>query len=458
MIGIDFAAGLVSGLLAIAVRSDLDGQSVGPVDYPLLAIALPAVWIASQALVGAYSGRLAPCGNADITRTFRVAVVLTAIVGFISYASHAQLARGFVVVALPAVAALSALGRLAAQRLLRRGRRQGRWQRSVLVVGPRELVSRIIADLRADTESGMKAVAACLAPQGERPGTPLPGDVPVLGTIDDAAAIARRIGVDAVAVAASAQTTGAMLRRLSWELEASGTELLIAPGLAEVAVPRLRVHPVGTLPLLHVGQPELEGARRVIKACLDRFVAAILLMSLTVFLAVIAIGIRLGSRGPVIFRQTRIGRDGQPFTIFKFRTMTSDAEACRDELVRRHQQAGLLFKIKDDPRVTPFGRWLRRWSLDELPQLANVVLGDMSLVGPRPALPQEALQYTGDVRRRLLVKPGLTGLWQVSGRSDLSWEQTVRLDLFYVDNWSLGFDFVLLWRTASAVLGKSGAY
>jgi lipopolysaccharide/colanic/teichoic acid biosynthesis glycosyltransferase len=181
-------------------------------------------------------------------------------------------------------------------------------------------------------------------------------------------------------------------------------------------------------------------------------------MSLTVFLAVIAIGIRLGSRGPVIFRQTRIGRDGQPFTIFKFRTMTSDAEACRDELVRRHQQAGLLFKIKDDPRVTPFGRWLRRWSLDELPQLANVVLGDMSLVGPRPALPQEALQYTGDVRRRLLVKPGLTGLWQVSGRSDLSWEQTVRLDLFYVDNWSLGFDFVLLWRTASAVLGKSGAY
>lgn len=459
MVGLDLLAGLLAGLITLAVRTNLDGQTVGPVSYPVLVVTLPLAWVATQALAGAYTGRLSPAGNADIVKTFKAAVALTAVIGFTSYALHAQLARGFVIVALPTAMALSVLGRLGSHEYLRRARRGGRFQRLVLVVGPRDLVARIIQDVDQDSGHAIKVIGACLSNGIGQTKGGLPDGVPVLGSIHEAADIACRIGADAVAVASSEQTTGAMLRRLSWELESSGTELLIAPGLAEVAVPRLRVHPLGTLPLLHVGQPAFDGVRRVIKSVFDLLASALLLILFLPLMVVIAILIPIGSRGPIIFRQTRVGRDGREFTMYKFRTMIADAEARRSDLVDlNHRDDGLLFKIKEDPRVTPVGRRLRRYSMDELPQLVNVLLGQMSLVGPRPPLPQEASRYTDDVRRRLLVKPGLTGLWQVSGRSDLTWEHTVRLDLHYVDNWSLSFDLALLWRTIFAVLGKSGAY
>ena len=168
--------------------------------------------------------------------------------------------------------------------------------------------------------------------------------------------------------------------------------------------------------------------------------------------------IRLDDRGPVFFRQTRIGLDGQPFRLYKFRTMVVDAEQRKAELEALNEGSGVLFKMRRDPRVTKAGFWLRRWSLDELPQLLNVLLGDMSLVGPRPALPKEVARYGDHMRRRLVVKPGITGLWQVSGRSGLAWEEAFRLDLRYVDNWSLALDLQILWKTWSAVFGGSGAY
>jgi exopolysaccharide biosynthesis polyprenyl glycosylphosphotransferase len=250
----------------------------------------------------------------------------------------------------------------------------------------------------------------------------------------------------------------ARLRRLAWELEGTKTQMLVAPGLLDVAHWRATVAPVGALALLHVDHAELRGLRRVMKEAFDRIAAAAALVVLLPMLALLMLAVRCDSRGPVVFRQERVGKDDHRFMLLKLRTMVVDAEARRREMAGQNDAEGPLFKIRDDPRVTRIGRFLRRFSLDELPQLVNVLLGQMSLVGPRPPLPAEVERYDGDVRRRLAVKPGITGLWQVSGRSDLTWEEGVRLDLSYVENWSLRLDLVILSRTVRAVLAAEGAY
>jgi exopolysaccharide biosynthesis polyprenyl glycosylphosphotransferase len=252
--------------------------------------------------------------------------------------------------------------------------------------------------------------------------------------------------------------SGVRLRELAWELEKTGTDLCVAPALLDVAGPRTTIRPVAGLPLLHMDHPEFTGTKQVIKDAFDKIVGlSALALTAPVFLFVTLI-IRLDDGGPAFFRQTRVGRDGRDFTVYKFRTMVMDAEKLKTELTASNDHDGVLFKMRKDPRITKVGSWLRRWSLDELPQLVNVVRGDMSLVGPRPALPDEAARYGDYVRRRLVVKPGLTGLWQVNGRSDLSWEESVRLDLRYVENWSLVLDLQILWKTLSAVWRGSGAY
>ena len=204
--------------------------------------------------------------------------------------------------------------------------------------------------------------------------------------------------------------------------------------------------------------PEFTGARRLVKEAFDRVLASAAVLLLAPLFLSMAVAIRLGDRGPALFRQTRVGKDGRPFTVYKFRTMVVDAEARKAELVLLNETGGVLFKMRKDPRITHAGELLRRWSLDEMPQLINVIRGDMSLVGPRPPLPDEVDRYPDHVRRRLAVKPGITGLWQVNGRSDLSWDESVRLDLRYVENWSLMLDMQILWKTLSAVAGGSGAY
>ena len=251
---------------------------------------------------------------------------------------------------------------------------------------------------------------------------------------------------------------GQRLRQLAWELEKTGTDLCVAPALLDVAGPRTTIRPIAGLPLLHMDHPEFTGGRRVIKAAFDKSLALAALVLAAPLLGALALVIHCDDGGPVLFRQTRVGKDGRTFTVYKFRTMVPDAEQRRAELASQNEQHGLLFKIRNDPRVTRSGSWLRRWSLDELPQLVNVLAGDMSLVGPRPALPEEAAMYGDHVRRRLAVKPGLTGLWQVNGRSDLSWDESVRLDLRYVENWSFVLDLQILWKTCAAVARGSGAY
>jgi exopolysaccharide biosynthesis polyprenyl glycosylphosphotransferase len=265
--------------------------------------------------------------------------------------------------------------------------------------------------------------------------------------------------VDSVAVLGCPEMDGPTLRRLSWALEGSRTDFIVAPALLDVAGPRIAIRPVCGLPLLHVEQPEFSGMRRIVKAAVDRAAAGVALLLLTPVLLAIAAAVKASSPGPVLFRQVRVGRDGSIFTILKFRTMTADAEQRLPDVMHLNANSdGLLFKIPDDPRLTRVGRVLRRYSLDELPQLLNVLAGSMSLVGPRPPLPTEVEQYHLDLHRRLLVKPGLTGLWQISGRADLSWDEAVRLDLRYVENWSLTLDLLILWKTVAVVLRGRGAY
>jgi exopolysaccharide biosynthesis polyprenyl glycosylphosphotransferase len=241
-------------------------------------------------------------------------------------------------------------------------------------------------------------------------------------------------------------------------MEGTGIDLVLAPALTDVAGPRIHTRPIAGLPLIHVESPEFSGGRKALKGLVDRMAAFFALLVLFPIFLVLATAIRVDSRGPVFFRQRRVGLGGKEFDVFKFRSMVVDADAMLATLVEKNETDGLLFKMRRDPRVTRVGGLLRKWSLDELPQLINVLKGDMSLVGPRPPLPSEVAWYDQDVARRLLVKPGMTGLWQVSGRSDLSWEDGLRLDLYYVENWSLAADVAILWKTVGAVVFRKGAY
>lgn len=322
---------------------------------------------------------------------------------------------------------------------------------SVVLAGPAHAVRRDLAEIRRH-QPRWRVVGACV---DEGPGASDLG-VPVAGPEQ---LVAMAATAQIVVATPSAALDPAALRRLSWQLEATGTLLYVDTGLVDVATSRTTVLRAGGLGLVGVRHRPGRGPARCAKAAVERTLCALALVVLLPLLLALAVAVRRDSAGPALFRQVRVGRDGRPFTMYKFRTMQVDAEAVRDGLATRNEsEGGVLFKMRADPRVTRIGVVLRRYSLDELPQLLNVVLGSMSLIGPRPALPAEVSCYGDDSRRRLAVKPGLTGLWQVSGRSDLSWEESVRLDVAYVDNWSLALDARIVLRTARAVLAHRGAY
>ncbi len=270
--------------------------------------------------------------------------------------------------------------------------------------------------------------------------------------------VVRRLGADAVIVAGPLHGGNTAIRTLGWALEPSHTELILVSSLINVAGPRITMRPMEGLPLMHVEQPQFEGGRHVFKRALDLVVSSVALVLMLPLFGVIAILIRRDSEGGVFFSQIRTGRDGEPFRMYKFRTMVATAEQDKAALAAQNEGAGPLFKMAHDPRVTKVGAFLRRHSLDELPQFWNVLRGDMSLVGPRPPLPEEVATYEGHTGRRLYIKPGLTGLWQISGRSNLDWEESVRLDLYYVENWSVTGDLMIMWRTFKVMVNPEGAF
>jgi exopolysaccharide biosynthesis polyprenyl glycosylphosphotransferase len=453
LLACDLLVGVGAGAVAFGLRFG-DEVTVYNRGYVLLSMVLPVALLLVLAFSRAYERRFLFVGSEEYQRVFRGGVFLIAGAAVISYALGLDLARSYVLAALPTAVIGSVVLRFALRKRLHRSRiRHGRSLRRVIVVGHELAVVGITRQLNRERYHGLEVVGACLPPHHD-------GNVglPVYGTFDDVADAVEAAAADTVLVLSCPELDGVVLRRLAWRLERDEVDLIVASALIDVAGARTTIRPVDGLPMLHVEHPRLHGGARVVKDVVDRLGALILTIVLGPVLLGVALCVRLTSRGPVLFRQVRVGRDGREFRIFKFRSMYIDAEARLADLRHLNEHDGVLFKIRDDPRVTPVGRWLRRLSLDELPQLLNVMMGQMSLVGPRPPLPVEVAAYADDVRRRLAVKPGMTGLWQVSGRSDLSWEEAVRLDLRYVENWSLSLDLVILLRTMTAVLRSSGAY
>jgi exopolysaccharide biosynthesis polyprenyl glycosylphosphotransferase len=401
--------------------------------------------------VRAWSVAMLGDGAEEFRRLYRglfTALVTLAIGGYL-FKLHGL--RPWVFLALPAIALVDLPVRYILRRILHKRRQIGQCLRPVLAAGGVGTIVDLIDRTRRAPHQGWRVEAVCTSD-----GYGTVDGVPVVGRIEDLAEHVKRGGYRIVAVTADAYWTPRRLQRLAWELEDSNAELVVAPVLMEVAGPRLHVTGVLGMPLLRLSAPVFTGARRVVKEVVDRVGGTLLLVVLSPVLLAIALCVKVRDGGSVFYRQRRVGKDGKAFTMIKFRTMVPKAHELRAGLT--NDGHGPLFKMRKDPRVTRVGAVLRRYSMDELPQLFNVLAGSMSLVGPRPPLPEETERYGPDARRRLLVKPGLTGLWQVSGRSDLPWEEAVRLDLRYVEDWSLALDALILWKTVRAVLKGQGAY
>jgi exopolysaccharide biosynthesis polyprenyl glycosylphosphotransferase len=440
----------LAGVIALRLRFGVDGMltaaMAGTSYLDLVALAVPG-WLAVLAARRAYEPRYLGLGSEEFRRVCSATLLFTSLFAIICVAGDYQPARLVVGVALPLASVLTVLLRYLARLRLQRRRLAGSAGHRVLLVGVGPSRAALADRLRHSPRAGLTVVGAT----GPRLGRD--GEL----TLDHVPYLVARCGADTVAVAHSPGITPGRLRELSWALEGCGIDLLVAPALTDVAGPRIHVRPVSGMPLLQVAMPEFTGGRRLLKASLDRLGGLVALLLAAPLLLTAAAAVRLTSPGPALFRQQRIGLDGKAFTMFKLRSMVADAEARRHEIGNDHDEAHVLFKAAADPRITPVGRLLRRYSLDELPQLINVALGQMSLVGPRPPLPDEVARYSAYVHRRLLVKPGMTGLWQVSGRADLDWQESVRLDLYYVENWSPAMDLEILWKTGFAVLAGAGA-
>ncbi|WP_433533477.1 sugar transferase [Micromonospora sp. CA-263727] len=458
----DLLVGLVSAVAALGLRFGAHTTEPYNRGHLWLTIALPFAWLIALTLNRAYETRYLFVGNDEYARVVRSGLALTTTLAIVALVFEFRLARGYVIIAMPLMVVASVVLRYLLRQRLHRSWARGHRLHRVILVGHEHAVGEMAKRLRRERYHGLGVVGACLPyEQADSAARRAPGILPpVLGTFEEVAAAVSRTGADTVVVLSCPEIAGAALRRLAWQLERDDVDLIVASNLVDVAGDRTTIRPVDGLPMLHVEHPRLKGGRRLLKGFFDRVSALLLLTLASPLLLVIALLVRLtpGAGGPVIFRQERVGRNGRLFVIYKFRTMYVDAEDRLAELLDRNEHDGGLFKIRDDPRVTRVGHWLRRFSLDELPQLVNVIKGDMSLVGPRPPLAREVANYPPDMRRRLVVKPGLTGLWQVSGRSDLSWEESIRLDLSYVENWSLTMDLTILLRTLGAVVRSSGAY
>ncbi|MFF7450179.1 MULTISPECIES: exopolysaccharide biosynthesis polyprenyl glycosylphosphotransferase [unclassified Streptomyces] len=424
-----------------------------------VALVLPPTWIIAMIVHRSYDRSALGLGTEEYRRVLRGAVALPALaaVAHWSFTRDAGLFHDMTMAALPA-ASIALVARYALRRRLHRRWARARGQSATLLVGPSRGIVDLVAVLRRGGVQELRAAGVCLSdPQNAAEIRRL--GLPVLGGVDTMDDVIRALGIGTVVALPAPEFDASVLRRMSWTAAVQGVDFLLAPVLADVSASRLAVRPTGGVPLVRVKAPNLSPAARLPKELVDRTLAAVLLLLLALPMLMIALIVRLDSSGPALFRQQRVGRFGDHFTMLKFRTMRPDSESLRAELEHLNQNSdGLLFKVKGDPRITRVGSFLRRTSLDELPQLLNVLGGHMSLVGPRPSLPEEVEAYAPEVKRRLLVKPGLTGLWQVSGRSDLPWDEAVRLDLGYVDNWSMGLDLSILARTGSAVVRGTGAY
>ncbi|MEI5671662.1 MULTISPECIES: sugar transferase [unclassified Nocardioides] len=413
-------------------------------------------WLITLFIYGAYEKSVFGAGTDEFKRVTNATLVSAALVGVGCYIVNVDLSRGFFVLAFGLALPVLLLGRGVQRRALHSARRRGLLRHRVLIAGSPSHIDEIAGVLRRESWLGYQVVG-CLTPAHDLTEETSLG-VPVLGNSDDATSVVLASGVDVIFFAGGALGSANQMRRVVWDLEHHDVQVVVAPSVSDISSERVQVRPVGGLPLIHIDPPAWRDASRWGKRTFDVVGSGGLILAFAPIFLFAALRIWMFDRGPIFFRQTRIGRDAEPFGCFKFRTMVVNAEAMVAKMQEELGQSALLFKMKDDPRITKPGKWLRRFSIDELPQLFNVFLGDMSLIGPRPQVAREVELYDHAMSRRLHVRPGMTGLWQVSGRNDLSAEEAMRLDLYYIDNWSMVQDVSILARTFGAVFSSRGAY
>lgn len=451
-----FAIGAASaGRENLHIPGQVDDFTLDPtlsVFGPLMLIG----WIALIAWRGGYRPEIFGAGTDEYKLLLHATLITAALIGIGCYLARFQLSRGFFVLAIVMGAPLLMLGRFLLRRSVQQARARGALFHRVLIAGAEGHVDEIASVLDRETWLGYDVVGAVTPDLGGRVCTGL--GLARLGSTDQIAHVAREINADIVFLAGGACDSSTQVRQIAWDLEHADIRVVVAPSVTDVSAERVRIRPVGGLPLIHLDKPRATDAARWGKRAFDVAGSLALLVAFSPVFALAAARIWLYDRGPVLFKQTRVGRDGAAFACWKFRSMVTNAEDLLAELHAKSGYTGGLFKMEHDPRITAPGHWLRRYSLDELPQLVNVLRGEMSLVGPRPPLEHEVAQYDTAMHRRLRVRPGMTGLWQVSGRSDLSWSEAIRLDLYYVDNWSMIQDLTILLRTFKAVFGSRGAY
>ncbi|MDH6181677.1 exopolysaccharide biosynthesis polyprenyl glycosylphosphotransferase [Microbacteriaceae bacterium SG_E_30_P1] len=461
----DFAVVLGVVFLSQAIWSGYAPGSSGDdppawLSYNTISVLLVAAWTALLAFASTRELRHVGAGAAEYRAVVNASLLLLAGVVFTLFVLDLSLDRGPLLTAFALGIVLLLLERWLWRRWLVRQRRQGRMGYRVVLAGSPASVAHLATELRRAPESGYQVVGACVHETGRADAGLAALQIPIIGSLDTIAEAMAEHDADTVAITGTGWLPPQRVRELSWQLEPGRQHLVVAPSLTDIGGPRIRMRPVAGLPLVHVETPKFDRGQKALKRTVDVTASLLLLILLSPLMITLAAVIRLSSPGPILFRQKRVGLDGQLFTMLKFRSMVVDAEARLADLatVERSEGNVVLFKMRNDPRVTPIGRTLRRFSLDELPQLLNVLRGDMSIVGPRPPLAGEVALYEDHVHRRFLMKPGITGLWQVSGRSTLSWEDSVRLDLYYVENWSLTGDLLILVKTVRAVVRREGAY
>lgn len=424
--------------------------------YTLVSVVLVIAWLAALSIGDSRDPKIFGSGPSEYKRVVNLTLLTFGVFAIVSYVARAQVGRGFLLFALPVGLVLLLVSRWLWRKRLHRQRRLGRHIYRTLIVGDRAKSAHVAQQIMRDRFVGFGLVGAVTA-RGSH--SELVPGLDVVASYDELIDTIDAMQIDAVIMTSADALSPTRTREIGWELEARKIDLVVASALTDIAGPRIHMRPVAGLPLIHVEHPEFVGRKLFAKRMFDIIGSGLLLVVLSPVFLLTALAVKLSSPGPVFYSQERIGRHGQTFPMFKFRSMVQNADEQLESLLNSQGTSDVpLHKIENDPRVTPVGRFLRRYSVDELPQLLNVLLGSMSLVGPRPQREAEVALYAKDHFRRLLVKPGISGLWQVSGRSNLSWDDAVRLDLYYVENWSMVGDLLLLMRTFKTVVKPEGAH
>jgi exopolysaccharide biosynthesis polyprenyl glycosylphosphotransferase len=429
------------------------------VGYLQISLLIAVAWVLALGAYRTRDPRIVGIGVDEYKRVISATVSLLGILAMVCLVFHVDIARSYFALAFPLGVAGLIASRWVLRRWLSRQRARGHYLSRVLVLGKRRDVSYVVNQIEKKSGAAYHVVGVSRPGKSSMQWLTLGGRaIPVVPESRSVVDAVRELGADAVIVAGPGKGGGKYIQELGWQLEESATELILATGLTNVAGPRIHARPVEGLPLMHVELPQYTGARHTLKRFFDIAASASALLTLLPVFLILAVLIKRDSPGKVLFRQERVGKGGKKFFMIKFRSMVETAEEDLAALLDQNEGAGMLFKMQLDPRVTEVGRWLRKYSLDELPQFWNVLKGDMSLVGPRPPLQREVDGYETRVHRRLYIKPGLTGMWQTNGRSDLNWQDSVRLDLYYVENWSLAGDLIIIWRTALQMIKPVGAF